>query len=218
LPTRATLPSALCGDADARARLVRAAVVDLAWATEVFGACRELLEDGAPRGVAVALVVGSALNARSLVGPVTVALTHQRETWRVRADPLTPTQSLAASALHFLSKAALPRDDSVTEVFAWGLEVDDLCRLAWRRLGQRAPAAVLERLPTLLRLAPDLADEVGTVFALVHGELVVDAARAVAGVEEPARSTVAAAMEKHLYRIKAIKRWVACRRALAGKA
>jgi len=211
----AALLSALCESAETRARLVRAAVVDADWAQDVSRACEELLTDDRPLANAVALSVASALVARELVPAVADTLSERKEAWLASVDPLEPSQSLAASALQFLARAAMPRDPRVNGVFVWALDIESLCRMAWRRLGQRAPREVIPRLPNLLAQAPDLAGEVGTVFALVHGELVVDAAKVIKNIEPRVRDVVADAMKKHLYRIKAIRRWVACRQALA---
>ena len=217
LPAGEALRSALCGDPAERAHLVRAAVVDVEWAGAVIEACETLIEAREPRAVAAALAVSTALVARGLVPLVAQTLMEHRDEWVSIPDPIAPDQSLAATALDFLAKAALPRDARVIDVFVWALDVESLCRVAWRRLGQRAPEDLIPMLPKLLSLAPDLADEVGTVFALVHGELVIDAARAIAPMDPAVRDPVAAAMEKHLYRIRAVRRWVACRRALTGK-
>ncbi len=209
--------AALCGDIDTRERLVRAAVVDVSWAQEMVEACDELVRADRPQSVAVGLAVAAAIVARGLVPTVADTLLARREDWLNCVDPLAPDRSLAAGALAFLARVALPRDRRVNAVFIWALDVEALCRQAWRRLGQRAPDEVIPRLPNLLARAPDLAGEVGTVFALVHGDRVVDAAKVLAGVDPAVRDVAAAAIEKHLYRIKAVSRWVACREALAGR-
>ncbi|MEZ4472419.1 MAG: hypothetical protein R3F60_16820 [bacterium] len=87
--------------------------------------------------------------------------------------------------------------------------------LAWKVAD--APAAILPHLAALLTEHPALAGEAGTRFALLFGEHCEAAAAAVAPLPAPTREAFAAALEKHLLRVHAVKRWVACRRLLLGR-
>ncbi|MCB9547217.1 MAG: hypothetical protein H6706_15405 [Myxococcales bacterium] len=215
LPAGDALAQALQGDAASRARLVRAAVVHAPFAAAVVATCQALFADGAPRPRGAAIHAAHALLARALIGPLAEAVAADALVGV--ADPFQPGRSLAYSALLYLAEVAPPWDARARAALAHGLSQPELRPLAWRVIGADAPEAVLPHLGALLTEQPALADEVGTRFALLFPTHCEAAAAAVAPLPLATREAFAAALEKHLLRVHAVKRWVACRRLLLGR-
>lgn len=215
VPWPTDLPAALL-DADQRARWVRAAVVHASFAGDVITACTAMLAAEAPEARSVAIQVGRALLARALTTPLAAAILADDPAFAATPDPGRPGWTLAQSALALVAEVASPGHREARAALRHALGRPDLMALAWRVVGGEDADAVLPHLPELLRTHPELADEVGTRFALLFTDRCEEAAQAAAGLPEATRRALGAALEKHLLRIHAVKRWVACRRALFG--
>ncbi len=216
LPAGDALRAALC-DPAARPRLVRAAVVDAAFAAEVDGWVPALLADPDPQARGAALLLAQALCGRHHAARISAALRDDAAALVGIADPAQPGQTLALSALRYLVSIPGPRHRAARPGIQASLAHPELRVEAWRAMADDEPEAVLPHVAALLRAAPELADPVATRFALVHTAHVEAAAAEVAGLPEATRRAFGAALEKHLKRIFAVKRWVACRRILFGK-
>lgn len=200
-------------DPAGRAAVVRAAVVRGALADAAVAEAGRMLDDSVEARSA-ALVVARALVGRRLVPALLARLADPG--WAGVEDPARPGASLAQGALRFAVEAVGPRRADVRAALERAVDVPGLRVIAWRALADDAPTVVLPSLGALLAEAPGLAEEVATRFALVHGALCPAACRAVAGLPAPTRRAFGAALEKHLRRVSAIRRWAECRRILFG--
>jgi len=202
-----------------RPRWVQACVEDAALAREVID--RAAGELAAPRvdARALAVTLGRALLSRTLARHAAQVMLAQPTLYYGHLDTVGPDAptSLAVSAVrlvavgrtagmvpaHALLRAAMQRDETRREAYLAVAEED-------------ADAAVRELAP-LLAQCPELSVAAGTLFALRHTARCEDAAQAVATLPEGTRVAFAGALHKHLDRVHAIKRWVACRRLLLGR-
>ena len=216
LPDDAALLTAISGDAANRGWLVRAGVVDPPFASALLAAARAGLADPSAQVRGAALQVADALLARPLLDRVVDCLIDAPHAWFGVTDPVTGG-TLAQGALRFVERAAPPGHPARARVLRAALPVPEVRVQAWRALGADDPAAVLPHLATLLTDAPGLADELATRLALLHLDLCEPACVALADAPESVRRAFANPLERHLKRIFAIKRWVACRRALFGR-
>lgn len=213
LPTAAELPLALVeGD---RPRLVRAAVVHAFFAGQVITACTAMLDDPRPGGRGTALQVGHALQARAMADAVAAKILSDSKDFYGVPDPVGRHGSLAAAAVAFLAEVPSPGHAQARLALRQALAHPELAPLAWKVVVE--PDAILPHLATLLITRPDLAAEAGTRFALLATDRCEEAATVVASLPEGTRRAFAAALEKHLLRIHAVKRWVHCRRILLGQ-
>lgn len=213
LPVGAALRTAIGGDRATRAWLVRAGVVHPPFTTLLLEACGALFADPDAAQRAAALEVAAALNARPLLAALVDALEDRPGDWLVDEAGAT----LGHRALAFVERAAPPRSALRRRALAWALEQPALRLAAWRGLGMEHPDLLIPHLAEVLRAAPELADPLATRLALVHTEHCEAACRALAAAPEDLRRDFAAPLEKHLRRIFAIKKWVACRQALFGR-
>ncbi|MCB9521959.1 MAG: hypothetical protein H6702_01095 [Myxococcales bacterium] len=216
LPEGEALRAALLDDAQ-RPRLVRAGVVDPHVAQAADAWVQPLLFDPDPRARAVGLQVAHAGGSRMHARPVAQALVERAQAFVGVPDPLHPGQTLGQSALRYLVAVPGPGHSAARAGLAAALAHAELRLEAWRALADEDPAVLLPHVGDLLAQAPELAEPVGTRFALVHTAHVEAACLAVAGLPEVTRRAFGQAVEKHLKRIFQVKRWVACRRILLGK-
>ncbi len=208
---------ALLGDAATRAWIVRAAVAHPGVAAAVVAAAVSLLDDPAAGARAAALLALRALSARPQVSAVCDAFFAAPAAFVGVADPLAPGRTLAQSALAFVTGAAPRTHAGARDLLRRGLAIAELRAEAWRALAADDGESPLPHLADLLREHPRLAGPVATQYALVHTALCERAAQAVADLPDEPKRAFAAALQKHLLRIHAVKRWVACRRALFGR-
>ncbi|MCB9538840.1 MAG: hypothetical protein H6704_21610 [Myxococcales bacterium] len=213
LPVGSALRAALCGDGPTRAWLVRAAVVHPPFTALLMDTAGALFADADADARAAALEVAAALNARPLLARLVDALEARPEDWLTGPPGATPGHR----ALAFVERAAPPRSALRRRALAWALTQPALQLAAWRGLGMEHPDLLVPHLPDVLAAAPELADPLATRLALVHTDHCEAACRALAPAPEDLRRAFAAPLEKHLRRIFAIKKWVACRRALFGR-
>lgn len=207
---RAALPALVRGPE--RAWIVRAAVVSAPLADAALEAAESML-DGPPDDKSAALIVAHGLLGRRLVAPLADRMTS--DGWLGVPDPAAPRSTLAQQALRFVVDAIGPR--RARPILERAIAVPELRVLAWGALAGEAPDLVLPHLAALLTEAPGLAPDVATRFALVHTARCHEACRAISGLPEPTRRAFGLALEKHLRRIFAIRRWAECRRILFGR-
>ncbi|MCB9553327.1 MAG: hypothetical protein H6705_15890, partial [Myxococcales bacterium] len=143
------------------------------------------------------------------------ALRDHPADWIAIPDPEHPDRTLAQAALRLALTLAGPR--RLADTLRWALTVPELAPDAWHALGADDPDAVLPHLAALLTTTPALAPAVATRFALVHTARSADACRALAPLPEATRRAFAAALEKHLRRVSALRQWITCRRILFGR-
>jgi hypothetical protein len=210
LPAGPALAEALRGEA--RAWLVRAAVSDAAFADAVLAAADGLLAGDAP---AVALHLYRALAARTRLAHVAAAFTADPPRFVGVPDALAPGRTLAQTALAFVADVA-PRAHPARELLRRAMAVPELRREAWQALADDGEGP-LPHLADLIREHPQLAGPVATRYALVHTPLCEAAARAAAALPDEPKRAFGAALQKHLMRIHAVRRWVECRRILFGR-
>jgi hypothetical protein len=216
-PVPPDLREALLGDAPTRAWIVRAAVAHPGLADALLAEAAALVAEPEPLARAVGVQVLRALAARPRVGAVCDAFAAAPERFVGVPDPLFPERTLAQSALAFVTEAAPRTHAGARALLRRGLGVPELRVEAWRALAADDGESPLPHLADLIRQHPQLAGPVATQYALVHTALCERAAHAVADLPDEPKRAFAAALQKHLLRIHAVKRWVACRRVLFGK-
>ncbi len=214
LPPESELPTALVGPD--RPRLVRAAVVHAFFAHQVINACTAMLADERGEWRGTAIRVGHGLLARALAEPLAAVILSDSKDFYDVLDPVGRHGTLAESAVAFLAEVPSAGHPGARAALRHAMGRPALAPLAWKVVGGEDPDAVLPHLAALLTAHPGLAAEAGTRFALLFSDRCEEATTQVAGLPEATRRVFGAALEKHLLRIHAVKRWVQCRRILFG--
>lgn len=215
IPTREALADALLDDRR-RPWLVRAAVENAGLADAVDEIAIGLLASDDPHARGVALQLGRALMTRALISAVLKAL-ERPEGLVGCPDPQQPRQTLAQSAVDYLVEVRPRGHRAIERALRAAMAFPELRTRVWDALSGEDPEAMLPHLAELIEQAPELARAVATRYALVHTEHCEAASEAVIDLSPELKAAFGEALNKHLTRIHAIKRWVACRRILFGK-
>ena len=202
-----------------RPRWVQACVEDAALARHAIERAEAHLADADAEARALAVTLGRALLSRTLARRTAETMLAQPALYYGHVDTVGPEApvSLALSAVRLVAVGRTAGMAPAHALLRSAMRQPETRREAYLAVAEEDADAAVEEVEALLAQSPDLATAVGTLFALRHTPRCEDAARGVARLPEPTRVVFAEALHKHLDRVHAIKRWVACRRILLGR-
>ncbi len=206
-------------DPTQRPRWVQACVEDAALARQVLAHASTHSDSPDVAARALAVTLGRALLSRVMARRTAEVMLAQPALYYGHVDTVGPEApvSLALSAVRLVAVGRSPGMAPAHALLRAAMQHDETRREAYLAVAEEDADAAVRELAALLAQCPDLASAVGTLFALRHTSRCEDAARAVAPLPESTRVAFAGALHKHLDRVHAIKRWVACRRLLLGR-